>query len=192
MNKHLEHHSELEAPCWPDPVPCEVKPTCPAQTQADPSLLAELKRIKAKHHITCSYLEVVTTTDGLRNCVDMLVRKIRKSKIQFSAIAFRGMSGSLVGPTVALRLKKEFLMVRKEEARTHSEHKVEGTISVTDQTYIIVDDFISSGNTVRETINQIKDVLPNAKCLAVFTYKPKSNSYSELNMSGYPEPIPVK
>ena len=61
-----------------------------------------------------------------------LVAGIKESGIECDAIAFRGMSGALVGPMVALELGKEFIMVRKRNANSHSSYMVEGNTRLID------------------------------------------------------------
>lgn len=125
---------------------------------------------KTKRHLGCSYLSSVISVAGLTRAVEAVVSAIQVSKIPFELIAFRGMSGALVGPMVAARLNKEFLMVRKRKDNSHSSFDVEGTVPVTSQRYIIVDDFICSGRTVRTVIDKISEVLPEAECVGIAVY----------------------
>jgi len=81
----------------------------------------------------------------------------------FDAIAFRGLSGALIAPIIAMQMGKSLLAVRKDE-KTHSIHKVEGDISA--RRYIIVDDFIATGSTVRAILKHVKD-FSGAKCIGV-------------------------
>jgi len=73
--------------------------------------------------------------------------------IEFDTIAFRGMSGALVAPIVARDLKKEIILVRKTGEDNHSGYSLEGHIGA--KKYVILDDFISTGKTVREIIKQV-------------------------------------
>src|SRR5690348_8275544 len=65
---------------------------------------------------------------------------------KFDTIVFRGMSGSLIAPSVADHLNKPMLFVRKERTE-HSSYQLEGHCKV--QNYIIIDDLIFSGETVQ-------------------------------------------
>jgi len=93
----------------------------------------------------------------------------------FDAIAFRGNSGALIAPTLALALDKTMLMIRKNcpcgiHSFSHSSHEVEGDYGA--KTYIIADDIISSGTTAQAIVEEIKKVAPKAKCLGVLeTFK---------------------
>ncbi len=82
--------------------------------------------------------------------------------IEFDTLVFRGFSGALVGPTVAHSLGKCFALVRKERDSTHSDKSIEGVV---EGQYLIIDDFIDSG----ETINNMVSVFPS-HCIGVYLY----------------------
>jgi adenine/guanine phosphoribosyltransferase-like PRPP-binding protein len=85
-------------------------------------------------------------------------------KYEFDAIAFTGMSGALLAPTLALRLEKNLLMVRKP-GDSHSGMRVEGDKAAL--RYVIVDDFMASGRTVRTILKEVADFAWNAQCIGV-------------------------
>lgn len=66
------------------------------------------------------------------------------------AVAFTGVSGSLLGPLVGAFLDLPLIVVRKAvkplRERSHSEHEIEGALA---SRYLIVDDLTSSGATLR-------------------------------------------
>ena len=99
-------------------------------------------------------------------------KTVGKSELKFDTIVFSGMSGAIFAPVLALRLKKEIIMVRKESDKyptTHSEYRVEGYIKV--QRYIIVDDFISSGASAKYMTDQIREHFnSDAKCVGIYSY----------------------
>lgn len=80
------------------------------------------------------------------------LRVLRPHAKKFDAIAFRGFSGSLVGPILAFSLKKKMIIVRKESEPSHGS-AIEGAKC---DRYIIVDDFVAGGNTVRTIIAKVK------------------------------------
>lgn len=108
------------------------------------------------------YLEDLLTTEVLQEraerCADILHGR------DFQAIAFRGMSGALIAPTVAMLTDKTLIMVRKGES-THSVLMVEGDKAA--DKYVIVDDFIFSGETVAEILRQVRVFNPKAQCIGV-------------------------
>lgn len=123
--------------------------------------------------ISSCYLEKVMDPQNLPKVVRRFACVVRKSKIEFEAIAFRGMSGALVAPMLAHHMKKGLLVVRKPSEQSHGA-KVEGMIDA--ERYIIVDDFISSGKTVKEiqeTIHHYRKAINepvSAKCVGIFLY----------------------
>lgn len=76
---------------------------------------------------------------------------------QFEAIAVTGLSGNLVGVDLATLLNKNIMIVRKKDEDNHGK-LVEATQPLQDDVrYIIVDDFISNGNTVKRIHAKIRE-----------------------------------
>lgn len=133
-----------------------------------------------KPQIVSSYLAPVFTPSGLRKCVRNLVKLLKPHVDKFDTIVFRGTSGALVGPAVALALDKPMLFIRKPSSDSHYSGICEG--NVVTENYVIIDDFISSGNTLRAIKGAIADYrnghnsiesnshLPPAKCYGVACY----------------------
>ena len=100
------------------------------------------------------------------------IKTIRKSKLEFDAIAFSGMSGAMFAPILAHILKKEIIMVRKRAdmpERGHSSFGVEGYAAA--KRYVIVDDLVSTGTTARYIHGHIsQDFAPDAACVGVYCY----------------------
>ncbi len=87
---------------------------------------------------------------------------------KYDTLAFAGLSGAIIAPTLALKLGKELVAVRKASDKRHSYHAVEGYDDVNN--YIIVDDFIDTGATVRRIQEQIyHHFSEHAKCLGVLS-----------------------
>lgn len=70
----------------------------------------------------------------------------------FDTIAVSGVSGLLLGPILAYKLKKELIVVRKNQG-AHSSHITEGYDR--SKRYIIVDDVVSSGATLHRIIEAV-------------------------------------
>jgi adenine/guanine phosphoribosyltransferase-like PRPP-binding protein len=103
--------------------------------------------------ISCvPHLSPLLTPKRLKALVPKLVKNLKKRN--FDAIAFRGLSGAMIAPIVAMRLNKTLIAVRKGE-KAHSCHTVEGDIGA--KSYIILDDLIDSGATVRAIVEGIKE-----------------------------------
>lgn len=80
--------------------------------------------------------------------------------IAFDTIAFRGMSGAFLGPSLAVRLGKKLILVRKDGDRDHTCYAVEGNERT--NRYVIVDEFEYKGNTKRAIIEHVSIFAPDA------------------------------
>jgi adenine/guanine phosphoribosyltransferase-like PRPP-binding protein len=98
------------------------------------------------------------------------LRKIRDS---FDSIACCGVSGLLVVAQVAELLNKNIIIVRKGE-KCYSEFRTEG---VAPFRYIILDDLICSGGTVRHIKKVLKDEYSRSNCIGVYCYLPNECAY---------------
>lgn len=73
--------------------------------------------------------------------------------VDFDTIVGTGFSGGIVIPTLALRLKKKFVLIRKEGDDSH--HGGGRLLGELGERWIFVDDFISSGHTRRRVVDKI-------------------------------------
>lgn len=94
----------------------------------------------------------------------------RLKKVNFDTIVCRGNSGLLFASALGVEMEKNILIVRKKTDNSHSVNIVEGEKSSV-RKVLIVDDFISTGETVREIHKQVKLALPNGvKFSAIYLY----------------------
>lgn len=126
-----------------------------------------------------SYLHSALDRNKIDLTVNTLIHLIQENKFDFDAIAFTGMSGALIAPLVAQRLQKGLLMVRKTGDGSHSGYIVEGGLDCTK--FIIIDDLIMSGNTIRNLLEKVKTVCPNATCSGIILYHEEANDYDFEN-----------
>jgi len=98
-------------------------------------------------------------TDGVqkqarKEMLDKAIKYLTRRTQEFDTIVFQGISGALVGPTLADQLDKYLLVVRKEtDGSTHSSRLVEGEIG---NRLLIVDDFVANGTTVAQIVEKVK------------------------------------
>jgi hypothetical protein len=120
---------------------------------------------------TSEYLGQALQRRWRSELINQLVTFLQDKSHLFDAIAFRGMSGALIGPVLADRLDKKLIMVRKPtDGESHSRMTVEGEKA---DRYIIVDDFVSSGSTVRAIIQALVHAeFTDQKPIAVMAYLP--------------------
>lgn len=81
-------------------------------------------------------------------------------------VVVSGLSGILIGVPVADATNKNFAIVRKYGETCHG-LAIEGQIT---GDYVIVDDFIASGSTVRHILERVKARDPNSNCLGILLY----------------------
>lgn len=121
--------------------------------------------------IRSSYLDEVFDDQpyyGYVNSVNVSVGRLFPHVDKFDTIAFCGMSGALVAPAVAVRLRKWMTLVRKPSDGLSHGMRVEGAVQ---GRYMILDDFISEGDTVRRIQEAILKVNPEMYCVGICTYK---------------------
>ena len=97
--------------------------------------------------------------------------------VDFDTIAFRGASGALFAPIVAHLLKKEIFYVRKLDG-SHSYADYEGFIE--SEKYIILDDFIGSGDTLRAIHKVMQKENPKASLVGFYFYHASSDRQGYL------------
>lgn len=110
------------------------------------------------------YLDCALRPDELRENIKLAVHDLKKQRYDFDTIAFRGMSGALLAAPLSMALDKTMILVRKGED-CHSLLKIEGDVGA--RKYIIVDDFIGSGRTVRTIIREIFEETKYRECQCI-------------------------
>lgn len=119
--------------------------------------------------IKSAYLSSVLTGDQIRDVVDYLQETLVEKRIKFDAIAFRGVSGALVAPALAVAMSKNLFVVRKHKVESaHTEGFIEGDDRA--QRYLIVDDVIESGRTIFEIRDAVEKFNPKNKLAGVLFY----------------------
>ena len=98
---------------------------------------------------------------------------IKSLNIEYTAIACCGASGMLIVPQIAELLKKNIIMIRKKRDG-YSEFIVEGVAA---KNYIIIDDLICSGKTIKHIVSSIRKETPRSNCVGVYCYIPDECSY---------------
>jgi adenine/guanine phosphoribosyltransferase-like PRPP-binding protein len=121
-----------------------------------------------------SHTSIVLNHKSRNKIIVSAVCELRKIQDSFDSIVCCGTSGLLVVPQISELLEKHIVIVRKHDERSYSDFKIEG---VSPYRYIIVDDLICSGNTVRHIKRSIKEEHPRATCVGVYCYLPNECAY---------------
>jgi adenine/guanine phosphoribosyltransferase-like PRPP-binding protein len=99
---------------------------------------------------------------------------LRKITKEFDSIACCGVSGLMVVPQIAEILNKHIVIIRKQ-GQSYSTFSMEG---VTPFRYVIIDDLICSGETVKYIKNTIHEECPKSKCIGLYCYMPEECAYT--------------
>lgn len=123
-----------------------------------------------------SYLGCALRPDLRKEVIRLLVERMTSFGLdKFDTIVFRGMSGTLIAPSVADILGKNMVVVRKSDG-SHSSYVIEGFMDL--KNYVIIDDLIFSGSTVRTILESIHTWNPKCEtinppeynCVHIFLY----------------------
>lgn len=94
---------------------------------------------------------VLTDKTSHSNCIQATLRNLHPRDDEFDAIACTGVSGSLIGPTIAYLMGKRLAVVRKDtdmlENNSHACVRVEHNLHDGDRV-VLIDDLIASGRTL--------------------------------------------
>lgn len=107
---------------------------------------------------------------------------LRKIQNTFDSIACCGVSGLMVVPQIAELLNKNITVVRKPDEKRYSEFYIEG---VSPYRYVIVDDLICSGDTLKWIRQAIYEDNPKASCVGLYCYLPDECAYTEKTVKDF-------
>lgn len=123
-------------------------------------------------HQHADYLTQFNSIQKYESKVRAVCRFIREENIDFSHIAVCGVSGITIGGPVALRLKKNLIVVRKDVKLgldCHSGIRCEG-IPKQPFNYIIIDDCVDTGKTITYIDDQIYQRNAKSNLVSVILY----------------------
>jgi len=127
--------------------------------------------------VTTDYLGEVFHRDLFQAMVKRAIDRAHKIMMDhpFEAIAFTGTSGSAIAYILGHTLDVPLMCIRKVSEDSHykfwdneSQRSFEGYMGA--KSYIIVDDFISSGKTAERIMQVIQDRCLDCKCVAMLMY----------------------
>ena len=94
-----------------------------------------------------------------------------KTAPKCDAIVCTGVSGMVVAPIISYMLDKQLIVVRKPNYRdcSHADLLVEGCL-IEPFTYVIMDDFCYTGDTVKYCLDALQLANHKANCLGLVSY----------------------
>lgn len=109
--------------------------------------------------------------DKLRSVTEQMVnyiKKMRKAGFKVEALAFTGLSGCALAFGILSRIDIPLIYVRKDNEDSHG-RPIEATPG-TYESYVFIDDLISTGRTVKRVRNKLLE--KGLMCEAVLSYMP--------------------
>ena len=115
--------------------------------------------------------------------VEAVSQRVRELNPDF--VACRGLSGISVASAVSYVTGTPMAVVRKPGENPHSEGLVNGPYGMKGR-YVIIDDFISSGDTVDDIMEAVDSDSKENKCIGIILYSRSMNStYNSTHNSKY-------
>ena|SRR5271156_4732446 len=132
-----------------------------------------------------SYLGRIFDVNQYPQLINKLSIKIKKfqQKQSFDAIAFTGTSGCSVAFTLSYKLGIPLICIRKNSDNSHFNGLYEGVENV--KRYIIVDDFIASGDTIATIKKNVLLRSKRAKLVGIFLYGQSANQTTHKKIPVY-------
>ena len=106
------------------------------------------------------------------------IEHLKNTEKDFDSIACCGTSGLLIVPQVCEILKKNIIIIRKKNDKRYSPFQYEGVIP---KKYLIIDDLICSGNTVKHITNVVKEDCPRSQCIGIYCFMKDKCAYRTNN-----------
>lgn len=98
----------------------------------------------------------------------MIMKSVSELRgLDFDSIVCCGISGLLVAPQVCEILNKNLIIIRKKNVKSYSSFVVEG---VCPSTYVVLDDLVCSGGTIKYIKKIMFEEYTYAHCLGAYLY----------------------
>lgn len=115
---------------------------------------------------TGSYFDKALTESNM-DLIENMRREMRG--VKYDTIVGTGLSGTIFTARVAPGLHKNFAIVRKDDdTSTHSGKRVEGIVG---ERFVVADDFVSSGATLKKVLERMREKHPRAEFVGVYQYE---------------------
>ncbi len=106
-------------------------------------------------------------------------------KLEADAIVMTGQSGIVMGAALQMVCELPLVFVRKEKEDSHGS-RLEGTNGLIVRRYVILDDFVAGGGTVRS----IQAALPDAECVGVVEHQYVTKGGDPVQRDAYQTDFP--
>lgn len=130
--------------------------------------------------IESCYLHKIYEPNRFKKTVDDTIKTVialNKEK-KINAIAFTGTSGAALAYPVSYATGIPLLCVRKSTKDNHYREKLEGYTRP--KNYIIIDDCVCTGTTIKKMVKAISSYSPNSKLSALVLYADRYDDIERL------------
>jgi len=140
--------------------------------------------------LSSKYLWKIFDNHKYHNLIARSVKTIQqlKDELKFDTIVFMGHSGASVAYPIHYLTGIPIALVRKSNDNCHG-YSVEGEHKI--YKYLIVDDFIATGDTIRMITEKIDYNLGTLECAGVYCYNSDDFSYIMESFKSSKFPFPV-
>lgn len=140
------------------------------------------------------WLKPIHDPRELRRVVNLIVSEIGKLNPKPQFIAVRGVSGTAIGGAVSLVSDLPLVVVRKTDDDSHAKHYgIAQGLRGNSGPYVIIDDLVDTGKTVKAIINAIDDDFDSdvnkRECIAVILYSREQLRLGDLEVNGANVPL---
>jgi adenine/guanine phosphoribosyltransferase-like PRPP-binding protein len=121
----------------------------------------------------CSHTSLLLNHKNRNKIIMKAISDLRD--YDFDTIVCCGTSGLLVAPQISEILDKHIVVIRKPSEKRYSNFDIEG---VTPYRYIIIDDLVCSGWTIKLIKNTLYEESPRSLCVGAYFYLPEECAYN--------------
>jgi adenine/guanine phosphoribosyltransferase-like PRPP-binding protein len=127
-----------------------------------------------------------------REAVEVMSHELGRPELQgVELLVGTGISGTVLLPWLSDLTGIPFAIVRKDGASNHSNSPIEGVPFARNGQYVIVDDFVSEGDTVDRVVRVMKRRLPGWECVGVLLYAREQANRPQACTFGAIDELPV-
>lgn len=137
--------------------------------------------------LSAPFLQPAFELSERRRIIGQLLALIAAKRLEFDSVAFCGAGGTLIAPSLCDSLKKNLVLIRKAADDSHSGLAIEGVSNV--GRFIIVDDVIGRGFTLRWILDVISLAEPTASPAAAVLYRTANRCVKNFDWHGLKIPI---
>lgn len=147
------------------------------QSQSDIKEIISRRTKDGKWMQGCRHTVHVLNHNNRNIIIENTIKLIKSKNLSFDTIACSGVSGLLVVPRLCEILNKNILLVRKPTEKRYSPFIYEGVIP---NKYLIIDDLVCSGQTIKHILKTIKEESAFSECVGFISYLKEDCSYRDL------------